>query len=375
MVSAISLSQSQPFHKMKIRFHFFAVYLLSTSGILGEEPLSAHEPTSASVASEPSDSGWQRFEYSTRSMGSNLDFVLYAKSFEEARIGIESAMERLELISPFVNHYLPDSEVNQLTSLPSNSPRVLSPTLALALRHSKKWFDWSNGAFDSTQRDTIQIWSQARRTKSLPFPHELRRAEDRSVWSDIEFKETDDGSTTIVHRGSRLSLDVGGLAVGLLLDEMMQTLRSNGIHSALIDAGGDIIASDPPPNREYWSVAIAGLELADAPLLNIKLRNGAVTSSGDLNQFAWIGGVRYGHILDPRKREPLTGRRSVTVVADTAMDADAGATALAVLGCEEGFRLAPRMPVREVHYLWLPEQESTPHYRNWGNQIVNEPNR
>lgn len=360
---------------MKIRFWFLAVPFLCSAQILGAEPPTPEQPKSTSAKATAGSANWKRFEYRTQSMGSNLDFILYAESFDAARIGIENAMERLETISPSVNHYLSDSEVNQLTSLPPTSPRALTPPLSLALRHSKKWFEWSNGAFDSTQREAIQIWSRARRSKELPLPEDLKRAEQRSLWSEIEFKESPDGATTILHTGPRLSLDVGGLAVGLLLDEMMQTLRSSGIDSALINAGGDIIVSAPPPNRKGWSIAIAGLQQDDAPLKHIELCNAAVTSSGDLNQFAWIGGVRYGHILDPRKKEPVTERRSVTVIADTAIDADAGATALAVLGCEESFRLARQMPIREVYYLWLPDNETTPHLRTWVKPVVSEPSR
>lgn len=360
---------------MKTRFWILAVSCLALSETSGAESPSPLPPKSESSSQQSDSSTWKRFEYSTRAMGSNLDFVLYAESLEAARMGIENALGRLETIAPSVNHYLPDSEVNQLTSLAPNNPRTLSPELTRALQRSKEWFTWSNGAFDSTQREAIQIWSQARRSKTMPLPQDLKRAERRSSWSEIEIQETIDGGATILHSGSRLSLDIGGLAVGLLLDEMMQTLRSSGIERALINAGGDIIASDPPINREGWNIAIAGLQKDDAPLLNIELRNGAVTSSGDIHQFAWIDGVRYGHILDPRKMEPLSERRSVTVVADTAIDADAGATALAVLGCEEGARLANQMPIREVYYLWLPESDSTPHYRTWGKPVVNGPSR
>ncbi|AMV31375.1 Thiamine biosynthesis lipoprotein ApbE precursor [Pirellula sp. SH-Sr6A] len=308
-------------------------------------------------------------------MGSNLDMVLYAESLDAARAAFENAIDCLERHSIPLNHYVAESEVNQLPSLSARSPRPISPVLARAIERSRQWFGWSQGAFDSTQRETIQLWSRARRLKTLPDPEAIQKALQRSTWEKIELREDAQRSMTITHEGPRLSLDVGGLAVGLLLDDMMLAIRESGITSALINAGGDIIVSDPPPNREGWSISVAGLQWGDAPLLNVELRNGAITSSGDLNQFAMIDGVRYGHIIDPRSGRPVSQRRSVTVIADQAIDADAGATALAALGHEESFRLSERMPIREVYYLWLPENETNPHFRTWVYPSVNAPTR
>ncbi|XZE45072.1 FAD:protein FMN transferase [Pirellulaceae bacterium SH467] len=361
---------------MKIPFWISASICLIAA--TARAPQSPAQSPSQEVVSQPTvsqPSGLKRFETSTQAMGSNLDMVLYADSLDAARFAIESAIERLERHSSPLNHYIEDSEVNELQSLPSGSPRSVSPVLTHAIQRSRQWFEWSEGAFDSTQRDAIQLWARARRSQILPDPNAIQKALHRSTWENIKLQDNAEGTMTIAHDGPRLSLDVGGLAVGLLLDDMMLAVRESGISSALINAGGDIIVSDPPPNREGWSIAVAGLQVGDSPLMNIELRNGSITSSGDLNQFAMIDGVRYGHILDPRSGRPVSQRRSVTVIAEKAIDADAGATALAAMGYEESYRLSQNMPIREVYYMWLPENETTPHLRTWVHKVVNEPTR
>ena len=70
----------------------------------------------------------------------------------------------------------------------------------------------------------------------------------------------------------------------------------------------------------------------------VKLANAAVSTSGDLFQFVEMDGVRYSHVLDPRTGKPLTGRRSVTVIAPTGGRADALAKAAKRAAGGEGAR-------------------------------------
>ena len=134
-----------------------------------------------------------------------------------------------------------------------------------------------------------------------------------------------------------MQLDLGGIAKGFAADGAAQVLSRHGIGRALVAAGGDIVATDAPPGQPGWTVAIAGVEGADAG--SVSLRHAAVSTSGDAEQFVEIGGVRYSHIIDPRTGRALTGRSSVTVVAADGMTSDSLATAVSVLGSEKGMRL------------------------------------
>ena len=128
----------------------------------------------------------------------------------------------------------------------------------------------------------------------------------------------------------------------------MTVLKQQGIESALIDIGGDIIVSNPPPGSEGWKVDIAGLNQSDPIQSRIMIRDQAVTTRGDLNQFTDIDGVRYSHIIDPATGSPVPRRVSATVVAKRAIDADAAATAIAVLGSHRAKSLLINMPIDSV---------------------------
>jgi thiamine biosynthesis lipoprotein len=116
----------------------------------------------------------------------------------------------------------------------------------------------------------------------------------------------------------------------------------HGVNQALIAAGGDIVVRDAPPGAAGWRVAIAGIERSNGGELT--LANAAVSTSGDAEQFVELQGVRYSHIIDPRTGRALTGRSSVTVVANDGTTSDSLATAVSVMGPEAGLRLVDATP-------------------------------
>src|SRR6185503_8165041 len=110
-------------------------------------------------------------------------------------------------------------------------------------------------------------------------------------------------------------VDPGGVAKGYAADEALRVLAARGLPSALVAIGGDIVAGDPPPGREAWTVAVPRLTQdphAEPEPYWIGLVRAGVSTSGDAEQWMTIDGVRYSHVLDLRTGRPLVGRRSTT---------------------------------------------------------------
>ncbi len=137
-----------------------------------------------------------------------------------------------------------------------------------------------------------------------------------------------------------MQLDVGGIAKGYVAGEALKVLKAQGIRSALVAASGDIVVSDPPPGKRGWDLT---LELMDGTR-DIQLRNAAVSTAGDSEQFVLIEGKRYSHILDPHTGLPLTHRIGVSVVAPMGLEADGLDTTISVLGAPKGLELMKRHP-------------------------------
>jgi thiamine biosynthesis lipoprotein len=142
-----------------------------------------------------------------------------------------------------------------------------------------------------------------------------------------------------------MQLDLGGIAKGYAADRAIELIRLEGIASALVAAGGDVVVSAAPPGSRGWRVAVAPLTKSSAQRpRRLLLNNAAVSTSGDAEQFVEIDGKRYSHIVDPRTGIGLLGRRSVTVIADDGVTADSLATAVCVLGPVKGLKLVDRTP-------------------------------
>jgi thiamine biosynthesis lipoprotein len=136
-----------------------------------------------------------------------------------------------------------------------------------------------------------------------------------------------------------MKLDLGGIAKGFAADEALAALQHMGIDSALVNAGGEVVASGPPPELAGWRVGIVPVDPGE-PERFLRIHHAAVATSGDAWQFVEIDGIRYSHILDPKTGLGLTKRRQATVVASDGMTADCLASALVVLGPEKGIALS-----------------------------------
>jgi thiamine biosynthesis lipoprotein len=128
----------------------------------------------------------------------------------------------------------------------------------------------------------------------------------------------------------------------------------------LVAASGDIAAGDAPPGKPGWRVSVGApvsgparsgdsshstASAAGAPFVRtLLLKNSAVSTSGDAEQFVEIDGVRYSHIVNPHTGVGLTNQLQVTVVARYATDTDALATTVCVLGVERGLSLVESQP-------------------------------
>lgn len=144
-----------------------------------------------------------------------------------------------------------------------------------------------------------------------------------------------------------LRLDFGGYAKGVALDWALDALQRAGVHSALLNLGGNLAAMGRLSDRP-WSV---GVRNPHGPGLVARLHTRgreAVVTSGTYARFRWVGGVRRGHVIDPRVGAPAAGLASVTVVHADAALADAAATALLVAGRPGWISIARSLGVQQV---------------------------
>lgn len=141
-----------------------------------------------------------------------------------------------------------------------------------------------------------------------------------------------------------LTLDLCGIAKGYSLDRMVEAIESLGAKNFLLEVGGEVAARGRHPDGRAWQVGIEKPERGDRGFQRVvALEGGALATSGDRINSYVAGGQRYSHIIDPHRRRPAdTGLASVSVMASSAMRADAMATALFAMGREAAQEFAER---------------------------------
>jgi thiamine biosynthesis lipoprotein len=298
------------------------------------------------------DSGLHRYEFKQPHMGTLFAITLYAPHEAKAREASGAAFAKIAALDRMMTDYDPESELMQLCQKPFDQPVRVSDELFEILQKSQRVAELTNGAFDVTIGPVIRLWRRARRTESLPPPDALARARQSVGYKRLKL---DPRQKTVTLTVPNMQLDLGGIAKGYAADKALEVLKSHGIKRALVAASGDLAIGDPPPGKPGWRVSIGAPSTDSASFLDqreraetvfgapialtVLLRNAAISTSGDAEQFVEIGGKRYSHIVDPRTGVGLTEQLQVSIIAKRATDTDSFATAVSVLGLERGLAL------------------------------------
>lgn len=310
----------------------------------------------------------ERFEYSTPTMGTILKFVVIAPTQTIAERWIDVGLSEIERLIPIFNNYSPASEISKLNARCGTRTEI-SADLYRAIEHSRRWHALSSGVFDITCGALFELWKQARSNRRLPAQAERKEALERSGWNHVECTamqapEAADGRYFLTVHRQGLVLDLSGIATGYIIDSLTDRMILAGCKAFLIDIGGDIRLGEAPLGKEGWRIHVAGLEKTDPAIMELPLANCSLTTSGDRNQSLVLDGVTYSHLIDPRTGEPLTNHQSCTAIASTAIDADAAATAMSVLGRAASSQRFETLPIDQAVLLYCdatndPGQRST----------------
>lgn len=285
-----------------------------------------------------------RFEFESKHMGTTFRIVLYAADAKVGKAAADAGFARVAALDQCMSDYKRDSELMKLCAAFRSDvgpPVPVSNDLFAVLWQARELSRVSDGAFDVTVGPVVQLWRHARRTQQLPDKEELAAALRKVGWRNVEL---DPERKTVRLLVPGMQLDLGGIAKGYAADAVLALLRQRfGITRALVAAAGDITCGDPPPGRTHWEVDIAPIARGQQPR-HLRLANAAVSTSGDLEQFVEIGGVRYSHVVDPRTGLGTTGRRSVTVIAPTGVTADSMTKAVMLMPAGRGLELVETTP-------------------------------
>lgn len=284
-----------------------------------------------------------------------------------------SAMQRVvstvfEEVENRLSLFRAESDVARLNRQAGSNEVAIGRHAAAVLAYALRVAEESGGAFDPTVGPLMSAWGFRRGLTNVPHPTAaaLGEALAQTGWTNIVLSShaTPDGAESdfvpladSAHASLRLAgmqLDLGAIAKGYAVDLAYEAIRQQGqCDDFLINLAGNMRGlGTPSAARRGWCIGVRDPLHEGAWLGTIMLNDGeGIATSGNYERHVTINGQRYAHIIDPRSGHPVKEMISVTVLAGSAMEADALSTALFVLDVEQRHTLLEKHPGCGAVYL------------------------
>lgn len=291
--------------------------------------------------------GQQEHTFSGHTMGTVYHIKVVAGRSADVATVQARVEERLEQINQSMSTYRPDSEISRFNALSeADTPFAVSPDFLRVMLAAREVHRLTGGALDVTVQPLVNLWGfgQQGPLRQLPAAEKVKETLGQVGFDQIEITS----SGQLIKQRADVTVDLGAIAKGYGVDQVARLLDTMGFEHYLVEIGGDLYAAGQRPDGRPWRVGINVPDPqapADAVFLVVRLHNSALATSGDYRQFYEIDGRTYSHIIDPRTGYPVDNRVvSTSVVADNCTFADALATALVVMGPEQGMALLADLP-------------------------------
>ena len=251
---------------------------------------------------------------------------------------INSALDRMQQIDTKFNALNPESPIYDFNhkGVPISDPEIID-VVRLALKIAQD----SDGAFDITIAPLIELWGFYDKSPRLPGEDEIK-----ACLSKVGYQYLSLNSATLQKSKKDVQIELGGIAKGYAVSQAVKALKTEGVTSALIDAGGDVYALGKK-GRDPWKVGIRSPR-GDNILGYVEVEDLAVMGSGDYERFFIKDGKRYHHIFNAKTGYPVEGLSGTTLIHPDPMVADAWNTAVFVLGPDKGLKQVEKISDMET---------------------------
>ncbi len=285
-----------------------------------------------------------------------ITITIYDASKKDA---LEHCFKLAEKYEGYFDATDPNSDISKINANPFVPVAVHEETIEL-IRKGIAYGKISEGRFDITVgrlsglwdfSDDIEIPADAAKAPSaseghssftLPDQDEVKRLASGVDYTAVSI---DEKNKTVTLASDSCAIDLGGIAKGYIADQMKAYLKNEGITSALINLGGNVLALGAKPDGKPFAIGIQKPFSPDGePILKVSVTDSSVVTSGTYQRCATIDGRLYHHIIDTSTGYPYdNGLSSVTVLSSSSTDGDALSTSLFALGLKEGLARVNQM--------------------------------
>lgn len=294
-------------------------------------PVSESQPATRSI------------ERTHETMGTEIRLTASTADEAAAVAAFTQVFADFDRLDSVLSVWKPESEVVRLNAAAGDHPVPVSAETREVLRIAREVSEWTEGAFDVTFGALTGLWKFDAQDKdgTVPDPREVQKRLPLVGYRGLTLDEAA-GTAFLARKGMKVHL--GGIGKGYAVDRAAAILRSHGLRDFMIQAGGDLYVGGLKDGRP-WKLGIRDPRgPADQLFATLELTDGTFSTSGDYERFFVKDGRRYHHILDLTLGEPARLSRSVTLVTNKAVVADALAKGVFILGPVRGLALVERIP-------------------------------
>ena len=299
----------------------------------------------ASFLSEPCSQAFVTIEGRAQGTTYSIKYVQSGISIDKKEID-----SIFSLIDGSLSLYRPNSLISQF----NQTGRVLMDEhMKRVVEASMGVYRESGGVFDITSASISVLWGFGPvGLKKVPSKREIRKALSVTGSDKLQIR----GDSLIALKPG-VKIDCNGIAQGYSVDVIGSFLSSKGIGQMLVELGGEVYVKGDHPETGDWKIGVESVEAVAGewrPVDRIiKLRNKAITTSGNYRNYFVEGSKSYTHVIDPAKGKPVdNGVITVTVIAATAMAADAWDNALFVMGADRAAKFLNARKDLEVYIIY-----------------------
>ena len=277
-----------------------------------------------------SDSGSDSTEPSSLtffSMDTTMQFQVYGEQalLEDAKSVITDLEKQVSVTDPNSELY----RINQegTGTLTGHAATLMQEALTMCSR--------TDGALDISIYPIVRTWGFTTGNYQVPDETTIQTLLAQVDYTKIQY----DASTGTVTIPEGMTLDLGSIAKGYAGELAADSLRKNGVKSALLNLGGNVQTVGSKPDGSPWEVGIQDPS-GDSPMMVLSIRDQAVVTSGGYERYFEQDGQTYWHIMDPATGHPAdSGLLSVTIVGDKGSICDGLSTSLFVMGLDKASQL------------------------------------
>ena len=277
-----------------------------------------------------------------RLMGNRFEISVMANDASYANICIDAAVEEIRRIEKLLTTFKDDSDTNRINALAGICAVKVEREVLELIKRSLKISDITQGSFDITYGSIDKrLWNFDKNMKSLPDVATAKKSVRLINYKNVI---VDEKECTVFLKEKGMRIGFGGIGKGYAAEKAKSILQQMGIQSGIVNAAGDLTAWGSQANGELWTIGIADPDVRHHPFSSLNITNMAIATSGNYEKYVVIDEKKYSHTIDPKTGLPVSGIKSVTIIAPNAELADALATPVMVMGINAGIHLINQLP-------------------------------